>query len=703
MTSSFSFNNKRTYTDNEAGFCKGTSFTINSDDSTFAEDCYLYMSGLTTGKRGFFADQDVSLMKISHKGTAWEEIATVNGVYSTSGSDTTFVLDRTNDPAARTITLRMGTDAVNNDEPGIRAFEGTMQYRHEAGSWISLTTTGVTAIDDLSDVTITSAATNNVLYYSGSAWVNGFTILDEDNMASDSATNICTQQSIKKYVDDQILTTDTLAEVLAIGNSTGGTNIVVTAGDSITVDTISETTGANGVVIDSVTLKDGAVTATGLTLNLTQDYSFTDRSNALTLQGATAATEASLEVYSQDGDGTDDVHLRVVGIGTPGDITNAEYMDFEYDSATTAFKIYSQKTGSGTVRPLSIYTDANTTQLVLNIDGTVDIGGNLGLGANDLTMSGSIGVTGTRVTKGWFTDLEVTNSIAGSITGQAATVATIAGLAPDTATTQATQASITTCTNLVTVGTITTGVWSGTAIEGTAVASTGEGGGTKFLREDGDGTCSWQAAAGGGASRWTALTITTDFDDDPASTSTITMNSDQTGNISPGDQIKFTLGGGAANPGIYYAICSAITSNLLTIIGYPLEIDDGDLTALSYSSTSGIPKEIVIPGNSVVADPLSALYTWGEGLAYLVGSTFTVDTAPTGATLLGNVEVNAADAFSSEVTIAISGTTANSGVTAQSANYDINWGETYAVTVSQIGSTIPGGNALKCLLYFVRP
>ena len=34
--------------------------------------------------------------------------------------------------------------------------------------------------------------------------------------------------------------------------------------------------------------------------------------------------------------------------------------------------------------------------------------------------------------------------------------------------------------------------------EGTVVKSTGESGGTKFLREDGDGTCSWQAAGGGG-------------------------------------------------------------------------------------------------------------------------------------------------------------------------------------------------------------
>ena len=36
-------------------------------------------------------------------------------------------------------------------------------------------------------------------------------------------------------------------------------------------------------------------------------------------------------------------------------------------------------------------------------------GGNLALGVNSLTMTGSIAATGSRVTKGWFTDLEVTN------------------------------------------------------------------------------------------------------------------------------------------------------------------------------------------------------------------------------------------------------------------------------------------------------
>ena len=49
----------------------------------------------------------------------------------------------------------------------------------------------------------------------------------------------------------------------------------------------------------------------------------------------------------------------------------------------------------------------------------------------------------------------------------------------------------------------TSGAYSSTItcnLEGTELISTGEGGGTKFLREDGDGTCSWQTAGGGGIS-----------------------------------------------------------------------------------------------------------------------------------------------------------------------------------------------------------
>ena len=59
-------------------------------------------------------------------------------------------------------------------------------------------------------------------------------IKDEDNMASDSATALATQQSIKAYVDSQVGANNELSEVLANGNTTGGTDIAVGTGDDIT-------------------------------------------------------------------------------------------------------------------------------------------------------------------------------------------------------------------------------------------------------------------------------------------------------------------------------------------------------------------------------------------------------------------------------------------------------------------------------------
>lgn len=52
--------------------------------------------------------------------------------------------------------------------------------------------------------------------------------------------------------------------------------------------------------------------------------------------------------------------------------------------------------------------DDDHTQYLL-VDGTRVMTGTLAMGANSITMTGSLAVTGSRVTKGWFTDLESTN------------------------------------------------------------------------------------------------------------------------------------------------------------------------------------------------------------------------------------------------------------------------------------------------------
>ena len=81
--------------------------------------------------------------------------------------------------------------------------------------------------------TLTVAGLTTIASLKGTGAVTVTDILDEDNMASNSATKLSTQQSIKAYVDAQVDTADTLAEVLAIGNTTGGTDVSVSTTDKV--------------------------------------------------------------------------------------------------------------------------------------------------------------------------------------------------------------------------------------------------------------------------------------------------------------------------------------------------------------------------------------------------------------------------------------------------------------------------------------
>ena len=90
---------------------------------------------------------------------------------------------------------------------------------------IDSTVATLTGSQTLTNKTLTSPVLNT--------GVSGTAVLDEDNMASNSATQLATQQSIKAYVDSQVGANNELSEILANGNTTGGTNIVF--GDSASV------------------------------------------------------------------------------------------------------------------------------------------------------------------------------------------------------------------------------------------------------------------------------------------------------------------------------------------------------------------------------------------------------------------------------------------------------------------------------------
>ena len=87
------------------------------------------------------------------------------------------------------------------------------------------TLVGIAGTQTLTNKTLTSPVLDTGL--------SGTAFLDEDNMASDSATKVASQQSIKAYVDSQVGTADTLAEVLALGNTTGGTDVELSTTDKV--------------------------------------------------------------------------------------------------------------------------------------------------------------------------------------------------------------------------------------------------------------------------------------------------------------------------------------------------------------------------------------------------------------------------------------------------------------------------------------
>ena len=125
---------------------------------------------------------------------------------------------------------------IRNNLSGSRSilvFQGT--YNASNDYEIPSGTTAVVYFDGAGAGAVAANVFNNAYFDSlrlGSVSVTS--ILDEDNMGSDSATALATQQSIKAYVDSQVGTVDTLAEILANGNTTGGTDISVSAADDIT-------------------------------------------------------------------------------------------------------------------------------------------------------------------------------------------------------------------------------------------------------------------------------------------------------------------------------------------------------------------------------------------------------------------------------------------------------------------------------------
>ena len=152
----------------------------------------------------------------------------------------------------RTMTFEGATDDAF--ETTLTFAEPTADRTHtlpDAGGSILLTDNADTSTDKtFTTPTITSPVLNT--------GASGTAVLDEDNMASDSATKVATQQSIKAYVDNSI---DTEMDVVFAADSSSGQitldseTMTIAGGDNIT-------TAASGNTV-TITLATNVVTLTG--------------------------------------------------------------------------------------------------------------------------------------------------------------------------------------------------------------------------------------------------------------------------------------------------------------------------------------------------------------------------------------------------------------------------------------------------------
>jgi hypothetical protein len=110
----------------------------------------------------------------------------------------------------------------------------------------------------------------------------------------------------------------------------------------------------------------------------TQNYDWGTRTAGggdLSLQSQTSAASHTLLLMSKDGDATDNVQLGLVGRGTPTQYTNRERLMMRWNSAASTYDIVSDNAGSGTLRPIKIFTDGSN-QIEADEDGTLHLGEN---------------------------------------------------------------------------------------------------------------------------------------------------------------------------------------------------------------------------------------------------------------------------------------------------------------------------------------
>jgi hypothetical protein len=451
---------------------------------------------------------------------------------------------------------------------------------------------------------ITSLGTLSALVISGP--ISGTGLITNSNLTGAQNDNVVSTLAIKTYVDNKVGLYDTLQEVLANGNTTGGSDIVVSAGDDVTFTNTSKilmgTTAVDNFEIYSDSANSIVIDRSPGALKL-QTSLLSVRNEGDTTQTISASAAGAVELYHAGDKKIETLAggAKVTGAfqattsGTFASLVNTgTYTDSSGDVGTAGQLLSSTGSGTNWVTEVPLYNwiieaDSGTGSPYTVVSGnTIDFVGGDNINTSWINASKELKIdvtgvvqkgTGAATQVAYWTDADTIAGDAGMIYDAANDYLTLAG-------------TIKSGTFTTTAGTAT---WSTTVMAGfTSITS------TTFI-----------GALTGNASTATAL----------AASGAIALTGDTT---STGGPYTYTSGGALsiATTIADTTVTGKVLTNLPTPSSAAIAASDTILAAMAklQGQITGIPQGLVYKGtwNASTNTPTLASGTGTTGEFYIV-------------------------------------------------------------------------------------
>lgn len=307
-----------------------------------------------------------------------------------------------------------------------------------------------------------------------------------------------------------------------IGSVSGGggspTTLSIGTVTSTTVAITSDGSADDVILPEATTTDAGLLSAAKWNEIVANNAKVTNATHTGDATGATALTVVAINGTNMAALGTG-ILKNTTGTGVPSIAVAGDFPTLNQSTTGSAATLTTTRTIWGQ-----------------NFNGSANVTGDITLGASNITMTGSIATTGSRVTKGWFTDLEISNMPTVGGTSLSSTFSPIAGSA-----------------SITTVGTIGSGTWQGGVISSTYGGTGVNNGGRTLTVNTNSGTIAFSAA-----SKTVTFAKTLTFDGTDGTTHTFPSTTSTVARTDAGQ--TFT---GASNTNAWVMTAPTITTSIV--------------------------------------------------------------------------------------------------------------------------------------------